>query len=180
MGKLMSQKVIMLFAVLMLFLPVNAQNDRKHGQEEIFYPVSRIVDGDTFWVDDGSEKGMKVRLTGVDAPETRNSRNKVKDAFGDKSTRYLTDLIAGKRVRLEYDIDTLDQYGRTLAYVYLGDGTFVNASMVRNGYATVMTTPPNVRYADTFVELAEKARKRNRGLWNEEVKQPDKLQGVTD
>ncbi|MFZ2338815.1 MAG: thermonuclease family protein [Bacteroidales bacterium] len=166
----MNHKVIILFAVLMLVLPVNAQSDGKHGEEAIFYPVSRIVDGDTFWVDDGSEKGMKVRLTGVDAPETRNSRNRVKAAFGDESTRYLIDLIAGKRVRLEYDIDTLDRYGRTLAYVYLEDGTFVNASVVRNGYATVMTTPPNVRYADTFVELAQKARKHNRGLWNQEVK----------
>lgn len=164
-GKLMNQKAITLFAVLMLVLPLNAQGDRKRGKEAVFYPVSRIVDGDTFWVDDGSEKGVKIRLTGVDAPETRNSRNKMKTAFGDESTRYLTDLIAGKMVRLEYDVDSLDQYGRTLAYVYLEDGTFVNATMVRNGYATVMTTPPNVRYADTFVELAEKARKREMGLW---------------
>lgn len=155
----------MLFSVLVLVLPVNDQSGRKPGGKAVFYPVSRIVDGDTFWIDDGSEKGIKIRLTGVDAPETRNSRNKVKAAFGEESTRYLTDLIAGKMVRLEYDIDTLDQYGRILAYVYLGDGTFVNASLVRNGYATVMTTPPNVRYADTFVELAQKARKRNRGLW---------------
>ena len=57
------------------------------------------------------------------------------------------------------------QYDRTLAYVYLEDGTFVIDSMVKNGYATVMTTPPNVRYADIFVELARKARNRNRGLW---------------
>ena len=164
-GKLMNQKAIILFAVLMLVLPLNAQGDRKGGKEAVFYPVSRIVDGDTFWVDNESEKGIKIRLTGVDAPETRNSRNKLKAAFGDESTRYLTDLIAGKMVRLEYDVDTLDQYGRTLAYVYLEDGTFVNATMVRHGYATVMTTPPNVRYADTFVELAEKARKIEMGLW---------------
>jgi micrococcal nuclease len=64
--------------------------------------------------------------------------------------------------------------------VYLEDGTFVNASMVRNGYATVMTTPPNVKYADTFAELARKARKRNRGLWNQEMNYPDKIQGVPD
>jgi micrococcal nuclease len=52
--------------------------------------------------------------------------------------------------------------------------------MVRNGYATVMTTPPNVKYADTFAELARKARKRNRGLWNQEMNYPDKIQGVPD
>jgi micrococcal nuclease len=158
-------RIILLFIVFMLTLQVDAQSAGKHREEAVFYPVARIVDGDTFWLDDGSEKGIKVRLTGIDAPETRNNRNKVKAAFGDESTEYLTGLIDGKRVRLEYDIDTLDQYGRTLAYVYLEDGTFVNASMVRNGYATVMTTPPNVRHAGTFVELERKARKQSRGLW---------------
>ena len=93
----MSQKLIMLFAVLMMILPLNAQRNRKSGENAVFYPVSRIVDGDTFWIDDGSEKGIKIRLTGIDAPETRNSRNRVKSAFGEESTRYLTGLIAGKR-----------------------------------------------------------------------------------
>lgn len=161
----MCQRFVFLLIILMQTFQVDGQSVRKHGAKSVFYPVVRIVDGDTFWVDNGSEKGMKIRLTGIDAPETRNSRNKVKSDFGEESTRYLTGLIAGKKVRLEYDIDSLDQYGRTLAYVYLEDGTFVNASLVRNGYATVMTTPPNVRYADTFVELARKARKQKRGLW---------------
>jgi len=71
----MSQKLIMLFAVLMMILSLNAQRNRKSGENAVFYPVSRIVDGDTFWIDDGSEKGIKIRLTGIDAPETRNSRN---------------------------------------------------------------------------------------------------------
>jgi len=172
--------IILLFTILIVNFPLNAQSDRRHSEGAVFYLVIRIVDGDTFWVDDGSEKGMKVRLIGVDAPESRNSRNKVKAAFGDEATEYFTGLINGKRVRLEYDIDTLDRYGRTLAYVYLEDGTFVNASLVRNGYATVMTTPPNVKYADTFAELARKARKKNRGLWNQEVNHEGKRQGVPD
>ena len=159
--------IILLSIVFILTFSVNAQSDRKPGNKAVFYPVSRIIDGDTFWVDDGSEKGLKVRLIGIDAPETRNSRNKVKTVFGDEATEYLAGLIGWKRVRLEYDIDTLDQYGRTLVYAYLEDGTFVNAIMVRNGYATVMTTPPNVRYAGTFVELERKARKQNRGLWKQ-------------
>ena len=174
-----TKSLFLLLIILNTSLNLCPAQDKKKESHR-YYTVTKVVDGDTFWVDNGSEKGMKVRLTGVDAPETRNSRNKVKTAFGDESTRYLTDLIAGKRVSLEYDIDTLDRYGRTLAYVYLEDGTFVNASMVRNGYATVMTTPPNVRYADTFVELAQKARKHNRGLWNQEVKQPGNHQGAPD
>lgn len=176
----MCQKAIILFAVLMLVTPANAQSDRKHAERAVFYPVTRIVDGDTFWINDGSPKGIKVRLTGVDAPETRNSRNKVKAAFGDESTRYLTGLISGKKVRLEYDIDTLDRYGRTLAYVYLGDGTFVNASMVRNGYATVMTIPPNVKYEDIFMKLSRKARKQNRGLWKQGTNYPGNHPEITE
>jgi micrococcal nuclease len=70
-------------------------------------------------------------------------------------------------VRLEYDVSRYDQYGRTLAYVYLKDGTFVNADLVKKGYATVMTIPPNVKYADTFLKLSKKARNQGKGLWKE-------------
>ena len=133
-----------------------------------YYTVTRVVDGDTFWVDNRSEKGLKVRLIGVDAPETRNSGRKLKGYFGTESSDYLCSLIGGKEVRLEYDVSRYDRYGRTLAYVYLADGTFVNADLVKNGYATVMTTPPNVRHVDEFAQLAARARKRNRGLWRQE------------
>lgn len=137
-------------------------------QSEPVYTVTRVVDGDTFWVDDGSEKGLKVRLIGVDAPETRNSGRKLKGYFGTESSDYLDALIGGKKVRLVFDVARYDRYGRTLAYVYLADGTFVNAELVENGYATVMTTPPNVRHADEFIQLAARARKRSKGLWRQE------------
>ena len=91
--------------------------------------------------------------------------------FGKESSEYLTTLIAGKRVRLEYDVGHFDKYGRILAYVYLEDGTFVNANMVKNGYATVMTVPPNVKYADTFLKLERKARNRNKGMWGDSPSQ---------
>lgn len=133
----------------------------------IYYNVKKVVDGDTFWVDDGSPKGLKIRLIGVDAPESKNSRTKEMAYFGRESSDYLTSLIAGRKVRLEYDVGQFDKYGRTLAYVYLEDGTFVNATLVKNGYATVMTVPPNVKYADTFLKLERKARNQKRGLWRD-------------
>jgi micrococcal nuclease len=135
------------------------------SQSGVYYPVKKIVDGDTFWIDDGTEKGIKIRLTGVDAPESRNTGTKEIAYFGKEASSYLSGLIGGKRVRLEYDVGHYDKYGRTLAYVYLDDGTFVNAKLVREGYATVMTVPPNVKYADTFLKLERKARKQNRGMW---------------
>ncbi len=133
----------------------------------VYYQVRKVVDGDTFWIDDGSKKGLKVRLIGVDAPESRNSGTKETGYFGRESSDYLKTLISGKKVRLEYDVGHLDKYGRTLAYVYLEDGTFVNATLVKNGYATVMTVPPNVKYADVFLKLERKARNRNKGLWGD-------------
>ena len=135
---------------------------------ESFYPVMRVIDGDTFWLDNGSEKGIKVRLIGVDAPETRRTRNKEIGYYAQESKEYLKNLIEGKEVRLGYDVDTLDYYKRTLAYVYTEKGLFVNAELVKKGYAMVMTVPPNVRYAEKFVKLARKARKKERGLWGEE------------
>jgi micrococcal nuclease len=130
-----------------------------------YYSVIKVVDGDTFWVDDGSPKGMKIRVIGVDAPESRNAFKKVVGYFGKEAKHYMTSLIGGKYVRLEYDVDRLDQYQRTLAYVYLEDGTFINAELVKNGYAMVMTVPPNVKYADEFLRLQQEARENNRGLW---------------
>ncbi|MGB8358073.1 MAG: thermonuclease family protein [Bacteroidales bacterium] len=144
-----------------------AQSSGNTKESIAYYTVTKVIDGDTFWIDDGSENGLKVRLIGVDAPETRNYGKKLKGYFGSESSDYMKQLIEGKKVRLEYDVSHYDQYGRTLAYVYLENGTFVNALMVKNGYATVMTTPPNVKYADTFVKLAQKARKQDKGLWKE-------------
>lgn len=159
----------LLTALLLLSLSpeFSAQSADNTEESPAYYTVTRVVDGDTFWIDDGSEKGLKIRLIGVDAPEPRNNGKKLKGYFGSESSDYLTRLIGGKKVRLEYDAGRFDQYGRTLAYAYLEDDTFVNADLLRKGYATVMTTPPNVKYASTFVELAGKARRQKKGLWKE-------------
>lgn len=131
-----------------------------------FMAVTKVVDGDTFWADDGTSKGLKVRLIGVDAPESRKTFKKQVGYFGKEAKAYFKNLLTDKSVRLEYDVNRTDQYGRTLAYVYLQDGTFVNADLVKNGYAMVMTVPPNVKFADEFVKLQQEARENNRGLWN--------------
>lgn len=127
--------------------------------------VTRVVDGDTFWVENGIEKDRRVRLLGIDAPESRKSFKKEVQYFGKEASDYLKQLIGGKKVRLVYDVNPKDRYGRTLAYVYLEDGTFVNAELVSKGYAVVMTIAPNVRYAEDFVKLQAEARKEGLGLW---------------
>ena len=76
-------------------------------------------------------------------------------------------LVAGRQVRLVLDVEPRDRFGRLLAYVYrAGDGLFVNATLVRGGYARTLTIPPNVRYAARFAALARQARRSRRGLWS--------------
>jgi len=125
-----------------------------------FNLVKRVIDGDTIELDNG----IKVRYIGIDTPETKHPRKPVQ-YFGKEASEANKKLVEGKKVRLEYDIQQHDKYGRTLAYVYLTDGTFVNAWLVENGYARVSTYPPNVKYQDKFRELERKAREEQKGLW---------------
>lgn len=171
----MSQRLLLLLLALsfttVYFSCNNSSGHRNTALNTITNPkdgylnVTKIVDGDTFWVDNGTEKGLKIRLIGIDAPETRRTGKKEVGYYGKEATAYLTQLIAGKSVKLEYDVTKKDRYKRTLAYVYLQDGTFINAALVKNGYAVVMTVPPNVKYAEEFVKLQQEARENNRGLW---------------
>jgi len=133
-------------------------------KNDVFFLVKRVIDGDTFVVENGTKKGDKVRLIGVDAPETRNTSRKKIGYYGKESKVFLTKLLTNKKVRLVEDVGKRDRYGRILAYVYLGR-TFVNAELVKKGYAQVYTVPPNVKYAKLFVELEREARNHGRGLW---------------
>ena len=164
-GIVLISTVIILGLSLSLIGECNPGDNEEATDDTIYLPVLRVVDGDTFWVDDGSEKGMKVRLIGVDAPESRRTGRKEIGYYGKEAKEYLTAMLADQRVRLEYDVGQKDRYNRTLAYAYLPDGTFINADLVKNGYAVVMTVPPNVRYAELFLELQKEARENGRGLW---------------
>jgi micrococcal nuclease len=129
------------------------------------YAIKKIVDGDTFWIENGTPKGLKIRLIGVNSPESRKVYRKDVEYYGKEAKLYLTKFLINKRVRLVFDVAPLDRFGRTLAYVYLEDGTFLNAHLVKNGYASVMTIPPNVKFAEYFVKLQREARLSGRGLW---------------
>lgn len=124
--------------------------------------VQRVVDGDTIVVA-GDER---VRFIGMDTPETKDPRKPVQ-CFGKEASRRTEQLLpTGTAIVLVYDADRFDRYGRTLAYVYRArDGMFVNASLVRDGYAVAYTVPPDVAHADDFVALEREARNAGRGLW---------------
>lgn len=119
--------------------------------------VSRIVDGDTFYCADG----LKVRLIGIDAPERAQGRP------GRESTAALRRMLpAGTRVRLEPDVGPRDRHGRALAYVWSKD-TLVNETLVREGWAFLLTVPPNVKYVRRLERAQKAARGAGAGLWRE-------------
>jgi len=127
--------------------------------------VVRVVDGDTIVARvDGVEE--KVRLIGIDTPETKKEDSPV-ECFGPEASAYTESLLPeGMAVHLERDVEARDRYGRLLAYIYLTDGTFVNLAIVREGFANVLTIPPNVTHADQFVAAARAAQAADAGLWS--------------
>jgi micrococcal nuclease len=126
--------------------------------------VVRVVDGDTIHVRvDGRRE--KVRYIGVDTPESKRPSTPV-ECFARAAAAFNARLVAGRRVRLRTDVEPRDRYGRLLAYVYRRDtGLFVNAELVRQGFATILTIPPNVAHAAQFLRLERAARAARRGLW---------------
>ncbi|NQT07098.1 MAG: thermonuclease family protein [Candidatus Omnitrophica bacterium] len=129
------------------------------GQKEELYLVKRVIDGDTILL----ANGERVRYIGINTPETKHPYKPV-ERFGEEASQYNKKLVSGKWVKLEFDAQRKDRYGRLLAYVYT-DGLFINAKLVEDGYAQVYTVPPNVKYQEEFLRLQLKARKERRGLW---------------
>ena len=127
--------------------------------------VQRIVDGDTIrvMIDGASER---VRYIGVDTPEVGRGK-RASEPLAEAATQANRRLVGDGPVRLVYDVAPRDRYGRLLAYVYSKGGTFVNAALVEEGYAQVMTVPPNVRHRDLFRRLEAAARESDRGLWGQ-------------
>jgi micrococcal nuclease len=124
--------------------------------------VVRAVDGDTIEVRlDG--RAEDVRYIGVDTPETVKPGTPVQ-CFGPRAHRFNDRLVAGRRVRLDFDAERRDVYGRLLAYVHLGR-RFVNAELVRRGLARTLEIAPNTRFAGRFKRLQMAAARAGRGLW---------------
>ncbi|MCU1359597.1 MAG: putative nuclease, partial [Ilumatobacteraceae bacterium] len=127
--------------------------------------VIRVVDGDTVVVDiDGHAETL--RLIGIDTPETVKPNSPV-ECYGPEASKYTKHLLPkGTPLRLERDVEARDDYGRLLVYIYMAaDGTFVNLQLVQQGYATLLTFPPNVAHVDEFIAAARAAQQSDLGLW---------------
>ena len=147
---------------------LNAQNASNTSKNKIiYYEIEKIVDGDTFWIKHNDGSHEKIRFIGIDAPETKNVGKKKKHEFGNASTQFLSKTTKGRKVTLSYDVQKKDRFGRTLAYVYLDNGIFLNDYLVKNGYAWSATFPPNVNYQEQFLRSERYARQHKLGLWKE-------------
>jgi micrococcal nuclease len=137
--------------------------DREDGPRTVTAEVVRVVDGDTIEVSiDGETED--VRYIGVDTPESVTPGDPV-ECFGRRASAVNERLVAGRTVRLRFDRERRDRYGRLLAYVHAG-GRFVNAELVRRGFARTLTIPPNDSRAALLARLERRAGRAGRGLWD--------------
>ena len=130
--------------------------------------VAQVVDGDTVVL----ENGQKVRLLGIDAPEMEREGQPA-DFLAHKAKQVLAELVEGKRVRLEYDRLRYDRYGRTLAYLFLLDGTNLSRELVCQGLAHVYTVPPNMRFREELLSAQREAISAQRGIWLKALKKDE-------
>jgi micrococcal nuclease len=119
--------------------------------------VAEVIDGDTIVLNNKEV----IRYIGIDTPEKG-------EPFYNEATDANSNLVLGKQIRLEYDIDKQDRYRRTLAYVWV-DTILVNAQLLRMGLASVYTFVPNVKHVDLFVSEQKEAREDGLGIWSFQV-----------
>ena len=149
---------------------------RSHAEvridSRVLYPVSSVVDGDTFKVDIGqsnpdmSDNIITVRVLGINTPETVDPRRPAQ-CYGPEASHEAKELLEGHSVKLVFnpDREMKDKYGRYLAYVYRDDGLFYNESMIQDGYAKEYTVGTAYSLQAQFRALQKEAKAAKRGLW---------------
>ncbi|MGI6077720.1 MAG: thermonuclease family protein [Fastidiosipilaceae bacterium] len=185
--------VAVIIVVALYFSPNHLDLDGKlttpeeaqKANQRIEVHIDRVVDGDTMIVTLPSGLEERVRFIGIDTPESVHPDEEKNTLGGDLASQFTREQLEGKDVELELDVELRDQYKRTLAYVWL-DGEMFNRILLQNGLARVTTYPPNVKYADTFIEDQRKAKEANVGFWengifgNHENQEQSSTETITD
>jgi micrococcal nuclease len=158
--------VLFLIAGIVALLLTSDGDDRSGDGEQLERRLSAqvvdVTDGDTIRVRASGDE-EKVRYIGIDTPESAIP-DQPSECFGDRAAAANRDLVAGRRVRLLLGAEQRDQYGRLLAYVYAGE-TFVNAELLRLGFARTLEIAPNTDFAERFARLQQAAANAGLGLW---------------
>ena len=148
-----------------VFTSTHATCETKPSATTTLYCVTHVVDGDT--IDISMEgKSVRIRLLGINTPETVDPRRPVQ-CFGKDASNRAKEILSGKWVSVESDLsqDAYDKYGRKLLYVYTADGTLFNKQMIRDGYAHEYTYRYPYKYQEVFRAAEHDARIHERGLW---------------
>lgn len=154
--------LLFLFIPIIMIIFVNLGFKSKESNNRTQGKVIEVFDGDTILVQSGSEK-IKVRLLGVDTPETHHPTKPV-GCYGPEASKFTEDNLLNKTVKLEFDKQRKDKYERTLAYVYL-EGALYNKILIQYGYAKILLIPPNLKHAKELVHEEMKAEESRAGLW---------------
>jgi endonuclease YncB( thermonuclease family) len=165
--KILKRITILLILLFLLNLSLGISQDLP---KLTLAKITRVIDGDTIEVILDS-KTEKVRFIGVDCPESTTKL----EPYGNEASEFTNKWLTGKDIFLEFDVQKYDIYGRLLAYVWLSSpkeiseqeikSKMFNAILLLEGYAQVMTVPPNVKYVDCFLKFQKEARENNKGLW---------------
>lgn len=171
-------KLVLSFLLFLFFFSCSKEV-RQERVPGIPCVVQRVMDGDTFQCKLSSGEEVKVRLIGVDTPESSANPKAYKDV--ERSGRSIKEIIKmgkeaksfaesllpqGTEVLLEFDVQKTDRYGRLLAYVWLPDRRMLNEVLIREGYAQVYTVQPNVKYQERLLSAQRKAMEEGRGFWS--------------
>lgn len=134
--------------------------------------VHEIIDGDTIELDNG----QRVRYVGIDCPESKRKTSsgwvEAYEPYSKESVRMNEELVLGKKVRLEFDVQKKDKYNRLLAYCFVnirGQDVLVQAQMLKEGLAYLYTAPPNIKYIDVLVKALNEAKQNRRGVWSKDL-----------
>jgi endonuclease YncB( thermonuclease family) len=123
--------------------------------------VARVIDGDTIELINGD----RLRYVGVDTPEEFDSRKPVQ-CYAKEAADKNREMVEGKEIKIYKDQTQFDKYGRWLGFVYLDDGTFVNLSLVQQGFAFSYPYSPDTSKSEQFNQAQASAKAANLGLWS--------------
>jgi len=146
--------ICLIFSTVLLISATNTVNQK-------WISVKWVNDGDTIVLSDGRH----VRYIGINAPEIAHENLKA-EAFGYAAKKYNQSIVQSKKVRLEFDKEKYDRYGRLLAYIYLSDGTFINKEMIEKGFAYLLPRSPNLKYEKMFLQTQRDAMSTKQGMWH--------------
>lgn len=125
-----------------------------------FFPIKAVFDGDTVQLQDG----RKIRLVGINTPEVAHRNNAAQEG-GEAAKKWLTQMLIGKKVRLEFAQQKQDKYKRYLAHIFTENDLHINLELVRLGFASVNIFPPNITYVDNLINASNIAEQKKLGIW---------------